>query len=110
MIFELLTRCGNIATFLPYVFSVLADRVNCYDLEGIEDVPEKMRPAPGQKPKSMIKVVETCEEIRILFCSLIGKILSLADENSIRKHLDEIVNIIRALIMDSSPDIQKSAC
>jgi hypothetical protein len=34
------------------------------------------------------------------------KILSLVDENEIRDKLDEIVNILRALIMDPSPEIQ----
>jgi hypothetical protein len=34
------------------------------------------------------------------------KILSLVEEHEIRDKLDEIVNILRALIMDPSPDIQ----
>ena len=65
-----------------------------------------MKSAPGQKPKVLTKIVEPCEEIRILFCDLIKKMIELADDNDIRRHLDDFVNISRALIMDSSPDIQ----
>jgi hypothetical protein len=33
--------------FLPYIFSVITERVNCHDLEGILNVPEVMKPPPG---------------------------------------------------------------
>lgn len=38
------------------------------------------------------------------------RILSLVEEDDIRDKLDEIVNILRALIMDPAPEVQKSAC
>lgn len=38
------------------------------------------------------------------------KIISLVEEEDIRDKLDEIVNILRALIMDPAPEVQKSAC
>jgi hypothetical protein len=100
---ELLSRCSSIRVFLPYIFAVLTDRTNCNDLEGIANVPEKMRPAPGQKPKVMLKLIENCEEIRLLYCTLMKRILSLVEEDDIRDKLDEIVNILRALIMDPAP-------
>lgn len=62
-----------------------------------------MRPAPGQKPKVIVKLVEQCEEIRLLFVTLMRKVLSLVEEGEIRDKLDEIVNILRALIMDPAP-------
>ena len=76
---EVIVRCSSIRSFLPYIFAVLTDRLNCTDLEGIASVPEKMRPAPGQKPKVIVKLVEQCEEIRLLFCTLMSKILSLVE-------------------------------
>lgn len=106
IIIELLQRCTRITPFLPYIFAALIDRTNCNDLEGIANLPEKMRPAPGQKPKVIVKLVEKCEEIRMLYCTLMKKILSLVEEAEIRDKLDEIVNILRALIMDPSSDIQ----
>lgn len=65
-----------------------------------------MRPAPGQKPKVIVKLVEQCEEIRLLFVTLMRKVLSLVEEGEIRDKLDEIVNILRALIMDPAPEVQ----
>jgi len=32
---------------LPLTISMLIERVNCQDLEGIQDLPEVMRPPPG---------------------------------------------------------------
>lgn len=83
----------------------MTDRTNCTDLEGIANLPEKMRPAPGQKPKVLLKLVENCEEIRLLYCGLMKRILSLVEEDDIRDKLDEIVNILRALIMDPAPEV-----
>lgn len=106
---ETLSRCDNIRTFLPYIFEALKDRTNCVDLEGIDKVPEKMRPQPGQKPKVMLKVNETCEEIRQLYSSLIKRIIMLLeqDKQEMARHLDDMVNILRALVMDPAPDVQK---
>ena len=42
---------------LPYILEALKDRTNCIDLDGIDKVPEKLRPHPGQKPKVMLKVI-----------------------------------------------------
>ena len=88
IVLELVSRCGSIRLFLPYIFAVLTDRTNCTDLEGINNVPEKMRPAPGQKPKMLIKLLENCEEVRMLYCTLMKRILSLVEEDDIRDKLD----------------------
>lgn len=106
ILLELVPRCTAVAPFLPYIFALLIDRTNCSDLEGVAALPEKMRPAPGQKPKVLMKLVEPCEEIRLLYCTLMRKLLSLVEEHEVRDKLDEIVNILRALIMDPSPEIQ----
>lgn len=68
-----------------------------------------MRPQPGQKPKVMLKVNETCEEIRQLYSSLIRRIIVLLeqDKQEMARHLDDMVNILRALVMDPAPDVQK---
>jgi hypothetical protein len=52
-----LPRSERISSFLPYIFSILVDRTNCHDLEGTSNLPEKMRPPPGQKPKVLMKIV-----------------------------------------------------
>ena len=41
---------------------------------------EKMRPTLGQKYQVIIKLMENCEEIRVLFCTLMKRTLSLVEE------------------------------
>jgi hypothetical protein len=38
------------------------------------------------------------------------KILGLTEADILRNHLDDIVNIIRTLVMDPCSDIQKAGC
>lgn len=38
------------------------------------------------------------------------RVLSLVEEEDIRDKLDEIVNILRVLIMDPAPEVQRTAC
>lgn len=52
------------APFLPYILSILSERVNCHDLEGILNLPEVMRPPPSQKPQILIKLIEHSEEVK----------------------------------------------
>ena len=58
---ELLSRNHELEEFLPYIFSILIDSVNCEDLEGIEGLPDVMKPSPSQKPHVMLKLVERSE-------------------------------------------------
>jgi len=62
-ILRLISRCEDMAPFLPYIISILVERVNCHDLEGIKNLPEVMRPPPSQKPQMLIKLIETSEEV-----------------------------------------------
>lgn len=63
------------------MLEALKDRTNCVDLEGIDRLPEKLRPQPGQKPKVMLKLVENCEEIRLVYCELVKKIITLLEND-----------------------------
>lgn len=62
---ELISRCEDMTTFLPYIFSILIERSNCDDLEGIANLPDVMKPAPTQKPFVMRNLIETSEYVRI---------------------------------------------
>jgi len=53
--------------FLPYIISILSERVNCHDMEGILNLPEVMRPPPSQKPQMLIKLIEHSEEVNLSF-------------------------------------------
>lgn len=107
---ELLTRCEEINQFLPFILSVLVERTNCIDLEGIANLPEVMRPPPGQKPKIIVRLQEQSEEIRSLYCRLMQKILGLTEAEVLRNYLDDVINIIRTFVMDPCGDIQKEGC
>ena len=61
--FRLISRCDDLTPFLPYIMSILIERLNSHDLDGILDLPEVMRPPPSQKPQVLHKLVETSEEV-----------------------------------------------
>lgn len=110
IVMEMMIRAEEVDGVLPYVMSVLVERLNCRDLEGIKSLPEAMRPPPGQKPHVVIKLVETSEEVRLAICKLLEKIIGLVDINLVRRFLDDMVNVLRSLVMDPCGDIQLVAC
>jgi hypothetical protein len=71
----LLSRCEDFSTHLPYIIAVLVERMNCDDLEGIQNLPEVMRPVPTQKPHVHVKLHEPVEEVTriILIFDLVDK-------------------------------------
>jgi hypothetical protein len=85
---------------LPYILSIVVERTNCHDLDGIENIPEVMRPVPSQKPKVLIKLNEPAEELRTELCELMNQIIFSCDSAQLRDHLDDVTNILRALVMD----------
>lgn len=44
---QLFSRSEDPSLFLENIFNTLQDRLNCYDLEGISNLPEVMRPPPS---------------------------------------------------------------
>ncbi|EGR31275.1 protein kinase domain protein [Ichthyophthirius multifiliis] len=127
LINRLISKCDDMKPFLPYILSIITERTNCQDLEGIQNLPEVMRPPPGQKPKILIKLVEESEEVniknkkyslqlkqkiqlRIQICQLMQIIVNCNNQLTLLNHLDDICNILRALAMDPCSDVQKSAC
>lgn len=109
-VIELLSRCEEINPFLPFILSMLVERTNCVDLEGIASLPEVMRPPPGQKPRVIIRLQEPSEEVRMLYCKLMQKLMGLTEAEIIRNYLDDVINIIRTIVMDPCGDIQKEGC
>ncbi len=105
-----------------YIIEAFVERTNCNDLEGIQDLPEVMRPAPSQKPHVHIHLAEKTEEvmkdrvhfhklqIRLEYCETLSIIISCCNEDEIREHLSNLVNILRALTMDPCGEVQVKAC
>ena len=108
----LYANCVNITKFLPFIFSALANKLQCDDLEGYGNMPEDIRPTPSQNPQKIIKVTESIEEIRILYLKLLEAITS-HDNSSLddfRLFVQDIVNITRTLCMDPAPNVVIVAC
>lgn len=97
---ELLARCHDIVPFLPYVLTTVVDRLGAYDLEGIAEVPEVMRPNPSQKPQVLKSPPEASEEIRAIIAELVGELVNMTPPEQFLPCLDELVTILRALAMD----------
>ena len=98
----LYANCVNITKFLPFIFSALANKLQCDDLEGYGNMPEDIRPTPSQNPQKIIKVTETIEEIRILYLKLLEAIISHdnSTKDDFRLFVQDIVNITRTLCME----------
>ena len=108
----LYANCVNITKFLPFIFSALANKLQCDDLEGYGNMPEDIRPTPSQNPQKIIKVTESIEEIRILYLKLLEAIINHdnSTKDDFRLFVQDIVNITRTLCMDPAPNVVIIAC
>ena len=108
----LYANCVNITKFLPFIFSALANKLQCDDLEGYGNMPEDIRPTPSQNPQKIIKVTENIEEIRILYLKLLEAIINHdnSTKDDFRLFVQDIVNITRTLCMDPAPNVVIIAC
>ena len=104
--------CVNLTKFLPFIFSALANKLQCDDLEGYGNMPEDIRPTPSQNPQKIIKVTENIEEIRILYLKLLETLIchENAVKDDFRLFVQDIVNITRTLCMDPAPNVVFTAC
>ena len=48
---------------MKHLVSALMDSLNAYDLEGIANLPDQMKPNPSQKPRQIINPKEKSEEV-----------------------------------------------
>ena len=108
----LYANCVNLTKFLPFIFSALANKLQCDDLEGYGNMPEDIRPTPSQNPQKVIKVTENIEEIRILYLKLLETLIchENAVKDDFRLFVQDVVNITRTLCMDPAPNVVLVAC
>jgi hypothetical protein len=99
-IYSLVSGCVDIAGTLGYVFPIVVDRLEAYDLEGIQELPEQMRPIPSQKPQVILNPPEKSEEVRVLLSQLVLSILQKTEPHLLTGYLNELTNITRVLVMD----------
>jgi hypothetical protein len=61
---------------IPYLIPVLVERLNAEDLEGVEGLPDVMKPPIVQKPQVMSELKETSEEVRLILAEIVTSIVS----------------------------------
>lgn len=107
---ELISRSEDVSPFLPYIFTVLVERLGAVDLEGTQSLPEQMKPNPSQKPQVLKCPPENSEEIRFLIAELVTVLVCTGLENFINI-IDEVTNVLRALAMDpANSNVMIEAC
>jgi hypothetical protein len=79
---------------------VIIDRLNCDDLEGVDYLPEVMKPRPEQRALVVTNLPEDSEEIRVIIAEIMSLIVSSTDWICLRPYVDQLVSIFRALCMD----------
>ena len=90
---------------------VLVERLGAFDLEGVENLPEVMRPQPSQKPQALKDPPEKSEEVRLIIAQLVSRLIEITQPQHFAPYLDEFTNVIRALVMDpSNGNVMKEAC
>ena len=107
---EFFTQVDDLTLSIPYLFPVLVDRLNAEDLEGVDGLPDEMKPSKSQKAHVMIDPPEDSEEVRILIAELMTIIVSSTVFDCLRPYVDNIVNILRALCMDPAGQVVIEGC
>lgn len=97
---EFFSRCDDLTLSIPYLIPVLIDRLNAEDLEGIEGLPDVMKPPVTQKPQVMTQLIETSEEVRLVLAEILTLIVSNIVFDCLRPYVDPLVSLLRALCMD----------
>ena len=100
LIKEFFSQVDDLTLSIPYLFPVIVNRLNAEDIEGIDSLPEEMRPSASQKANVMIDPPEDSEVVRVLIAEIMSIIVSSTIFDCLRPYVDNITNILRALCMD----------
>jgi hypothetical protein len=107
---EFFTKCDDLTLSFPYLFPIIVERLDAFNLDGTDGLPDKVKPPITQKAQVMKSPPEPSEEIRLLIAELMTIIVSSTVGDCFRAYLDDIVNILRALCMDPSGAVIKEGC
>ena len=90
---------------------MLVKRLDAYDFEGIEHLPENIRPNPSTSPMVLKNPIEKSEEIRLRIAEVVNDVISVTKIDHLLPHLDEVISVIRAICMDpESGDVRIAGC
>lgn len=73
---EFFTRSDDLTLSIPYLMPILIERLNAEDLEGVDGMPDVMKPPIVQKPQIMVDLVEPSEEVRLVLAEIVTVIVS----------------------------------
>ena len=107
---EFFSQVDDLTLSIPYLFPVLVDRLNADNIEGIDNLPEEMRPSASQKAQVMIDPPEDSEEVRVLIAEIMTIVVSSTVFDCLRPYVDTIVNILRSLCMDPAGNVIIEGC
>lgn len=102
---EFFTRCDDLTMSIPYLLPILVERLDADDLEGVDYLPDKMKPVSIQKAQELKDPIEKSEAVRLLMAQVVTIIISSTVFDCIRPYVDCISNICRALCMDPYGDV-----
>ncbi len=97
---EFFARSDDLTLSIPYFMPVLIERLNAEDLEGVDGLPEAIKPPVNTKPQIMSDLVETSEEVRLVLAEIVTVTVKQTVFDCLRAYIDSFVNVIRALCMD----------
>ena len=97
---EFYSKVDDLSLCIPYLIPIIKMRLNCEDLEGIDYLPEQMRPTANQKALVMIDPPETSESVRLLIAEIMTILVSSTVYDIMRPYTQDLVDIARALCMD----------
>lgn len=90
---------------MPYLLPIVRDRLNADDLEGIDMLPDVMKPSAEQKALVMKNTPEDSEEVRIVLAEIMTILLSATPWECLRAYVDLLSNICRAFCMDPAGSV-----
>ena len=107
---EFFSKVDDLSLSIPYLVPIVISRLNCEDLEGIDYLPEAMRPTANQKALVMIDPPETSEAVRLLISEIMTIMVSSTVYDILRPYTQDIINIARALSMDPAGQVIIEGC
>jgi hypothetical protein len=107
---EFFSKVDDLTLSIPYLVPVLINRLNAEDLEGIDYLPEEMRPTANQKALVMVDPPEASEQVRLVLAEIVTIMVSSTVYDCMRPYTQDLVNILRALCMDPAGHVIIEGC
>ena len=102
---EFCMRCDDLTLSIPYLVPILVERLKADDLEGVDYLPEKMKPCSNQRAQVMSELAETSESVRVNIAEIVTITVASTLFDCMRPYVDAFVNICKALCMDPYGDV-----